>query len=65
MVKKKILVYSAMMSAVLIGIGYMVISLAIGGSSGGKSDSSLMPMGTFFVIFILPGIIAHQKKKKA
>ena len=64
MVKKKVLVFSVLMSVVLISVVYFVINLTIGGNNGSGSDSSLMPIGTFFVIFILPGIIAQQKRTK-
>ncbi len=52
------------MSVVLIAVVYLVINLTIGGSNGSGNYSSMMPIGTFFVLFILPGIIAQQKKKK-
>lgn len=42
----------------------LVISLSNVSVGGGSSDSSGIPMGTFFVIFVLPGIIAVNEKKK-
>ena len=61
--KKNFFVF-LMISAVLITVGYLVISLTIGGSSGSVSDSSGMPIGTFFTVFILPGIVLQQKKRR-
>jgi hypothetical protein len=62
--KKKLLVFSGLMAAVLISVALLVINLTNGGSNGTGTDSSLMPLGTFFVIFVLPGIIAQQKKRR-
>ncbi|MHA2008017.1 MAG: hypothetical protein ACXABO_12105 [Promethearchaeota archaeon] len=61
MEKKKILVYSIMLSA---GVFAVVLFVLIGGSSGSGNDSSGMSIGTYFVLFILPVIIAQQNKKK-
>ena len=62
--KKKVWFSLGILIPVLIGAILLVITLGTGGSGGTGTDSSLMPIGTFFVIFILPGIIAQQKKKK-
>ena len=62
--KKKVWISLAILIPLLITALVVVITLTIGGSGGTGTDSSGMPIGTFFVIFVLPGIIAHQKKKK-
>lgn len=62
--KKKVWISLAILIPLLITALVVVITLTIGGSGGTGTDSSGMPIGIFFVIFVLPGIIAHQKKKK-
>ena len=42
----------------------IVMTLVIGGSGGIRGDSSGIPFASFFAIFVLPGIIAHQKQKR-
>ena len=49
---------------VLITATLLVITLTIGGNGGTGTDSSGIPFGTFFAVFILPGIIAQQKKRR-
>lgn len=62
--KKKVWISLAILIPLLITAMLVAITLGIGGSGGTGTDSSGMPIGTYFAIFILPGIIAHQKKKE-
>lgn len=62
--KKKVWISLAILITILITGTLIVITLGIGRNGGTGTDSSGMPIGTFFIIFVLPGIIAHQKKKK-
>ena len=49
---------------VLITATLLVITLTIGGSSGTGTDSSGIPFLSFFAVFILPGVIQQQKKRR-
>ena len=49
---------------VLITTTLAVLILAFGGNGGTRTDSSGIPFASFFVIFVLPGIIAHQRQKR-
>jgi len=40
------------------------LMINIGGNTGIEHDSSSFPFASFFLIFILPGIIAQRKKKR-
>ena len=57
-------------SWILAGIIIAILIIAIffminiGGNSRIENDSSLFPFASFFVIFILPGIITQRKKKR-
>ena len=64
MVKKKNWLVLGISIPVLITVALLVIMLAIGGSGGSGTDSSGIPFVSFFVIFILPSIITHQKKRR-
>jgi len=62
--KKKVWISLAILIPVLITAIILAITLAIGGSGGTGTDSSGIPFATFFAVFIAPGIIAHQKKRR-
>jgi hypothetical protein len=64
MEKKKVWISLAILIPVLITAILVVITLAIGGSGGTGTDSSGIPFATFFAVFIAPGIIAQQKKRR-
>ena len=49
---------------VLITATLWVTILALGGSGGTGTDSSGIPFLSFFAIFILPGVIKQQKKRR-
>ncbi len=59
---KKILI--GIFVPVLITTTLFIITLTIGGRDGSGTDSSWIPFGTFFVVFILPGILRQQKKRR-
>ena len=62
--KKKVLLLLGFLIPILAITAYLVIALTIGGSSRNGTDTSGIPFATFFVIFVLPGIIAQQKKRR-
>ena len=62
--KKKVWISLGILIPLLITATIVVITLTIGGTGGTGTDSSGMPIGPFFAIFVLPGIIAQQKKKR-
>ncbi len=61
--KKKVWLLTIIIS-ILITTIILIITLTIGGSGRSGTDSSGIPFGSFFVIFILPGIIVHQKIRR-
>ena len=61
--KKKVWLLGILIS-VLITATLFVISLAIGGSGRTGTDSPGFSFASFFIIFILPSIIARQNQKK-
>jgi hypothetical protein len=62
--KKYSLLVGMLITAVICTI-VLYIMLSVGGTSGrAGEDSSGFPYATFFVIFILPGIIAASQEKK-
>jgi flagellar basal body-associated protein FliL len=62
--KKKVWISLGILIPVLITAILLVITISIGGSSGTGTDSSGIPFATFFAVFIAPGIIAQQKKRR-
>jgi len=56
--------------SLIIGIFFLFLTtiilliLTIGGNDGNGIDYLGIPFGSFFVIFILPRIIAHQKNQR-
>ena len=60
--KKKILL--GILIPVLISATLLVITLSIGGSGENGTESSGIPFLSFFAIFILPGVIQQQKKRR-
>ena len=64
MEKKKVWSILGFLIPILIATTYLVITLTIGGGGRNGTDSSGIPFASFFVVFILPGIIAQQKKRR-
>jgi hypothetical protein len=62
--KKKVWFILGFLITILAATTYLVITLAIGGNGRNGTDSSGIPFATFFVIFILPGIIAQKKRRE-
>ena len=42
----------------------ILLMITISGNGGAETDSTSFSFASFFVIFILPGIIAQQRKKR-
>jgi len=64
MEKKKVWLLLGILIPALITATLLVIAFPIGGGGRTGADSSGIPFATFFAVFIAPGIIAQQKKRR-
>lgn len=61
--KKKVMLLGILIPVLIIATLWMTI-VALGVSSGTGTDSSGIQFLSFFAIFILPGVIQQQKKRR-